>query len=137
MRLYRRTLAAGDVLSVTLQPTAGDADLYVWAPSGTLAAYSNAVGSATDSVAVTAIEAGTYQVEVYGYADATYSLVMQVLPAGTAGAQAPVRLPVSSRPARRCAASPPLRPRIRRPWKSPCPTAPPGRKLYLPAVSTQ
>ena len=120
VRLYRRTLGAGDVLSVTLQSTAGDADLYVWTPSGTLAAYSNGSG-ATDSVAVTAGEPGAYQVEVYGYADATYSLAMQVQPAGAA--PAPWR-PASSRPASCCAASPPSRRPIRPPHRWPCPPPP-------------
>ncbi len=134
VHLYRRTLAAGDVLSVTLQSTAGDADLYVWGPSGALAAYSNANGAAVDSVAVTAVEAGNYQVEVYGYADATYSLAWQVQPAGAAGGAlapsvvSPNKL-LRSQPAVAPASTPSVQVAL--------PTAPFGRKLYLPAVSTE
>jgi subtilisin family serine protease len=78
VHIYRRTLVPGQSLLATLQPTAGDADLYVWAPDGNLALYSNADGLAADTVAVTADQAGHYQVEVYAYADATYSLSMSV-----------------------------------------------------------
>ena len=134
VRLYRRTLATGDVLSVTLQSTAGDADLYVWAPSGTLAAYSNAAGTVTDSVVVTAIEAGTYQVEVYGYADATYTLAMQVQPAGSA---AGVSAPSVVSPNKLLRSLPAVAPANTPSVQVALPAAPPGRKLYLPAVSTQ
>jgi hypothetical protein len=78
VHIYRRTLVSGQSLLAALQPRAGDADLYVWAPDGTLVGYSNAGGLEADAVAVSANEPGHYQVEVYAYADATYSLTMSV-----------------------------------------------------------
>lgn len=134
VRLYRRTLAAGDVFSVTLQPAAGDADLYVWAPSGTLAAYSNGSGTAADSVAVTAIEPGIYQVEVYGYADATYDLTMQVQPAGAA---AGALVPSVVSPGKTLRSLPAVAPASTPSVQVALPTAPPGSRLYLPAVLTE
>ncbi len=137
VRLYRRALGAGDVLSVTLQSTAGDADLYVWSPSGMLAAFSNAGGIATDSVAVTAVEAGTYQVEVYGYQEATYSLAMQVQPAGTAGAQVPGAAPSVVSPYKLQRSQPAVAPSNSPTAEVALPAAPAGHQLYLPAVSTE
>lgn len=135
--LYRRTITAGDVLSVTLQLTAGDADLYVWAPSGTLAAYSNAAGPATDSVAFTAVEPGSYQIEVYGYADATYSLFIQVQPVGTAGAGAPDAAPSIVSPSKPLRSLPAVAPACTPSVQVALPAAPSGRKIFLPAVSTE
>ncbi len=77
VHVYRRLLQKGQTLNVLLQSTQGDADLYVWAPDGSSAGYSNGrVGAAQESVIVTTTEPGFYQVEVYAYSDATYQLRM-------------------------------------------------------------
>jgi hypothetical protein len=92
VRLYRRALTAGQHLSVTLQPSAGDADLYVWAPDGSLAGYGNGNGLAADSVNVTAPADGYYQIEVYGYQDARYALAVAVDDAAPPGTLAPANI---------------------------------------------
>jgi hypothetical protein len=76
VQLFRRTLAAGARLSVTLATASGDADLYVWNPDGSLAGSSVRTGTQTDAVSITAALAGVYQIEVVGYAASTYRLTI-------------------------------------------------------------
>lgn len=79
-RLYRRTLAAGETLSVQLQPVSGDADLYIWPPdwqAGRPPWVSNLSDSATESLSFQATISGVYQIEVYGYSSARYQLTIQ------------------------------------------------------------
>ena len=76
-RVYRRTLAQGASLHVTLTPLQGDADLYVWPPDwqdGRPPWVSNLSGSTVDELAFTAPVSGVYQIEVYGYTTARYQL---------------------------------------------------------------
>jgi hypothetical protein len=129
VHIYRRTLVAGQSLLATLQPTAGDADLYVWAPDGSLAGYSNADGLAADDIAVTAEQTGHYQVEVYAFADTTYSLAVSVGMGDNGGLTPHV---VSPNKVLR------MEP-IVAPTNTPAglvalPLAPRGTKLYLPSV---
>jgi|GEM_PF-5551521 parallel beta-helix repeat protein len=75
-RLYRFTLSAGQRVTLTVTPSAGDADLYVWMPGsvGRPDYYSNQVDSATDSITFTATKTGVFQVAVVGYTAAQYTL---------------------------------------------------------------
>lgn len=74
VRLYRRSLRAGDTLSVLLNTVEGDADLYIWNPGSIRSWVSNLAGTAQDTLTLTAPEAGVYQIEVYGYLASTYRL---------------------------------------------------------------
>jgi subtilisin family serine protease len=134
VRLYRLLLTAGQALSVTLRPTVGDADLYVWGPGGTLAGISNENGQAIDRVSVTA-EDGYYQVEVYGFADAEYGLTMQVLEAATLGGVTPGAAnpakTARSQPAATLGSTPALQMAL-----PPAPGSSSAR-LYLPEIRTQ
>jgi hypothetical protein len=82
VQVYRQELRAGQRLDVHLNPQSGDADLYVWAPgtpqNGEPPHASNLGGMAADEVTLTAPRDGTYQIEVYGYTDADYSLEILV-----------------------------------------------------------
>jgi PKD repeat protein len=82
IRVYRQALSAGQTLQVRLTPSSGDPDLYVWTPetsTGIEPPYvSNLSGNAVDEITLTAIRSGVYQIEVYGYTSADYSL--EILP---------------------------------------------------------
>ncbi|MDM8531617.1 CARDB domain-containing protein [Anaerolineales bacterium HSG25] len=76
IHFYRRVLQAGQNLAVTLSPTLGDPDLYVWSENwtkGQPTGISN-MAQSDDTVCITAQEAGVYQIEVYGYSEALYGL---------------------------------------------------------------
>lgn len=75
VRIYRYKLAAGETLSVTVMPTSGDPDLYIWPPGGgTSWVSTNAIGE--DHVTLVAPTSGTYQIEVHAYTAAVYSISM-------------------------------------------------------------
>lgn len=133
VRLYRLRLAAGQALSVTLQPTAGDADLYIWAPDRTLAAFSNGDGLAADSANVTAAGAGYYQIEVYGYQDAAYGLSMRAADAAAAGSSLPAVVAPNKTPRDQPATAPDSVPAAQLALPAPLGAA----KLYLPTIRTQ
>jgi hypothetical protein len=82
VRLYRRTLAAGQTLNVTLTTLRGDADLYVWRPDGGQSWVSNRPGTEVDSVSFTAPVDGDYQIEAYGYTTSEYQLAVELGAAG-------------------------------------------------------
>jgi PKD repeat protein len=72
---YRRTFAAGQVVTVTLTVNNGDADVYIWRP-GSLATpdyVSNRPGTATEQLVFTAVE-GEYLIEVHGYLSSQFTL---------------------------------------------------------------
>lgn len=77
MRLYRYHLNAGQQFTVTLTPTSGDADLYVW-PAVGVPWKSDQLGTAVDVISFTVPSDGTYQVEVRGYSVTTYSLQVNI-----------------------------------------------------------
>ncbi len=81
VRVYRKSVMAGECLTVQVTPISGDPDLYVWPPayqSGDLYWYSlNGTGE-TDEVQITAPRSGLYQIEVVGFTDAAYQLTMTV-----------------------------------------------------------
>ena len=78
VRIYRRTVTAGQSVNVTLETLTGDADLYVWRPDGNQSWVSNQEGLATETVSFTAPQDGSYQIEVFGYQGSTYRLIVSV-----------------------------------------------------------
>lgn len=76
VHIYRVELTAGEAADFSLESLAGDADLYVWDDDGNYVAASLETDS-VDAVSFMAAASGTYQVEVYGYTDSTYSLDFQ------------------------------------------------------------
>ena len=82
--------SAGASVQVTLAPSSGDADLYVWSPGGLGRPdlRSTNDGTAVDAVSFTAPRTGVYLILVHGYLAATYDLT--IAPAG--GALAPAGL---------------------------------------------
>jgi hypothetical protein len=92
-RSYRRTLAAGESLSVTVTPLSGDPDLFVWPPDwegGREPWVSDRIGTVVDDIAFTAPVSGVYLVEVRVHPDviggARYELEIQT---GSGAALAP------------------------------------------------
>jgi hypothetical protein len=74
-RIYRYQVAAGESLEVSLEVQSGDADLYVWSSrADQSASVSNLPGDAEEYVHVPSTVEGIYQVEVYGYREATYRI---------------------------------------------------------------
>lgn len=73
--VYRVALDAGQTLTASVTAAHGDADLYVWGPTGDAAMrwVSNGRGS-SDEVRFAAPLSGLYQIEVHGHTDATYQL---------------------------------------------------------------
>lgn len=73
---------AGESVTATLNPSAGDADLYVWYPHSFWLPDQKSAnsGTAVDSVSFTAPREGTYLFLVHGYLDSTYNF--SITPAG-------------------------------------------------------
>jgi hypothetical protein len=69
---YRQTFEPGEQVTVTLEVTSGDADLYIWRPGGIGVPdyWSNQAGTATEQLVFTAV-AGEYMIEVHGYGDSS------------------------------------------------------------------
>ncbi len=131
-RIYRLALTAGQALSVTVTPAAGDPDLYVWPPDfPTRPPWVSNQAFGADVVSFNAPVAGVYQIEVYGYTAADYHISMSAgqmagaLETGAAPAAAnkPARtapvLPVNSVPPTQIALPP---------------AAPPILRIMLPVV---
>lgn len=79
VRLYRQQIAAGQRLTVVVTPLSGDPDLYVWPPDTFDPPwFSNLGGTAEDRVSFVAQEDGVYQIEVYGYTSAEYTISIEV-----------------------------------------------------------
>jgi parallel beta-helix repeat protein len=133
VRVYRRTLAAGQSLQVTLETLSGDADLYVWRPDGNQSWVSNNSGTANDSVSLTAPQGGTYQIEVYGYQDSTYRLTIV---GGTAGvAVRTVQHINQAKPERGQPVIAPTNEPAGNSAVPPSPIGPTENKLYLPIIT--
>ena len=78
-RSYRYYLEAGQGMEVRVEPFRGDPDLYVWPSNPNEPPYvSNLPGEVVDRINFTAAASGEYQVEVYGYSEAEYRLVVVV-----------------------------------------------------------
>lgn len=95
-RVYRRTLSQGEGLNVTLTPISGDPDLYIWPPDNSPPFVSNLSNIQVDAVNFTAPVAGEYQVEVYGYSNTTYQLIIdsnQSAVTAAQGGQDPDKVP--------------------------------------------
>jgi hypothetical protein len=82
VRVFRQPLQVGETLSVRVIPASGDADLYVWDPRGRRILVRNANGTAVEEGSLVASIAGTYQVEVEAFSDATYAIEIAVGRAG-------------------------------------------------------
>ena len=82
VQVYRQDVAAGDTIYAELISCQGDADLYIWPPDwpGRGPWVSNQTGSATEVLSFTAPISGEYQIEVYGYTAAEYSIQIEVQP---------------------------------------------------------
>ncbi len=90
-RIYRYELVAGQEFRVNVDVQSGDADLYVWSPqAGAAVRVSNLAGSADEQIVIpaSAVGAGIYQVEVYGYSASTYRLTTAIGPAPAGLAEA-------------------------------------------------
>jgi hypothetical protein len=78
-RIYRYTLEAGQQLTVQVQVLSGDPDLYVWAPDyATRPPWVSNQSVGDEEVSFVAPVSGEYQVEVYGYTSATYTLSVHI-----------------------------------------------------------
>ncbi len=107
---YRYNLIAGQQFTVTVTPTSGDPDLYVWTSNGVLLKKSNLTGTVVDTVSFTVPSTGVYQVEVRAFSATTFSIVVNLNGAVLPGSQQDLQtaldkpipaspiLPVSSQP---------------------------------------
>jgi hypothetical protein len=79
-KIYRYDVAQDQRLVVDLEAIEGDADLYVWSSNPASSAWVSNLSEGNERVVVPASEvyAGVYQIEVYGYTDATYRLQVTV-----------------------------------------------------------
>jgi uncharacterized protein YegL len=85
-RTYRQDLAQGDILYVEVVPCQGDPDLYIWPPdwaAGRPPWVSN-LYAGTEVLSITVPVSGVYQIEVYGYTAARYSIQIEPQPASSA-----------------------------------------------------
>ncbi|NJM06690.1 HYR domain-containing protein [Candidatus Gracilibacteria bacterium] len=74
-RIYRYRVQAGQHVDVRVTPLSGDADLLIFPPTyPALAGWRSENRSGEDRVSFIAPESGSYQIEVYGFTAATYSL---------------------------------------------------------------
>ncbi|MBI3960816.1 MAG: IPT/TIG domain-containing protein [Chloroflexi bacterium] len=139
VRLYRYTLKPNQQLHVRVQPSSGDADLYIWPPDHPDRAAWASVneGLAVDELTVVAPVGGVYQVEAYGYAASGFQIQIDE-PAGqaaTAGATA-----ANDTPASKTLREQPLIPASVQPGEQQGIAAAPARSdhpLLLPIVSKQ
>ena len=78
VRVYRSYVEAGQTLTVIVSPVSGDPDLYVWPPTEGAPAWVSNDSSGVDQVSVVTTASGTYQIEVYGYTAAEYTISINV-----------------------------------------------------------
>ena len=89
MRIYRYQVTAGQTLDVQVDVQSGDADLYVWSSDSSQSGrVSNQEGSADERVQIATVVPGLYQIEVYGFTAATYSINVTI---GESTGAAPAR----------------------------------------------
>ncbi|HRJ42430.1 MAG TPA: PPC domain-containing protein, partial [Caldilineaceae bacterium] len=134
VRVYRRTVAAGQSLQVSVETLSGDADLYVWQPDGNRSWVSNNDGLALDEVTLLAPQSGDYQIEVFGYQTSQYRLSVVVNTQRSAGVRDVSHLSANKTPRTQPIVSPANAPE----GNSALPVAPvaamPG-PVYLPLLS--
>jgi len=75
-RVYRYNLQAGQRFKAQLRPLNGDPDLYLWPPdfAASLPPWYSNLRESTDAVDFIAPFDGIYQLEIYGYTDASYQI---------------------------------------------------------------
>jgi len=78
VRLYRNYVGAGQTLTVIVTPISGDPDLYIWPPAEGAPARVSNNSTGVDQVSIVATASGTYQIEVYGYSAAEYTISVSV-----------------------------------------------------------
>ena len=78
VKLYRQYVGAGQTLTVIVSPASGDPDLYVWPPTEGAPAWVSNDSTGVDQVSVVTPASGTYQIEVYGYTAAEYTISINV-----------------------------------------------------------
>ena len=81
MRIFRLYVEAGQCLRITLTPTSGDPDLYVWPPgyqAGQLAWYSILGAGEPDMVEIPVPSTGQYQIEVEGVTATDYAMSVTI-----------------------------------------------------------
>lgn len=122
-----------------LMPSAGDADLYVWPPDWTTGAWASInAGTAEDVVAFTAPASGVYQIEVYGYTAASYTLEIAVNPTANVALVKRPAAPANGKTERRAPVVDPRdTPSERMAIPEPPPTVAPRYSVYLPLVLRQ
>jgi hypothetical protein len=79
--IYRYLLNAGQSMTVNVTPLNGDPDLYIWAPdyeSRPRPAWVSNVYNGVEELTINAPVGGLYQVEVYGYSAAEYSISVTI-----------------------------------------------------------
>lgn len=81
-RVYSIPANAGDIVAVTVRPCSGDPDLYIWPPDEAPAYVSNRYNNDTEAIRIPAnlTDTGFYQIEVYGYSRAEYTIQIEVYP---------------------------------------------------------
>jgi hypothetical protein len=76
VRIYRLTLAVGDVLSAGVMSLSGDADIYIWDDAGSMIAHSNLYDTEPDLIEHQVVRAGVYQIEIHGFEESEYTLTL-------------------------------------------------------------
>jgi hypothetical protein len=96
-RVYRQVLTPGEALSVTVEPTYGDPDLYIWPPNWESGQKLRSTNESTrsETLLVTDTVTGVYQIEVYGYTTARYGILIQVRAQARAAAVSGRRSPAA------------------------------------------
>jgi hypothetical protein len=79
-RIYRFTVGQGETLTVDVSVLSGDADLYVWSSAEDQSARVSNKATGDEQVIVPSAEVvpGVYQIEVYGFTEANYQLLVNI-----------------------------------------------------------
>ncbi|MEM7131917.1 MAG: S8 family serine peptidase [Chloroflexota bacterium] len=87
-RVYRQLAQEGECLSIQVEPSNGDPDLYVWPPAGAERVepwYSLNLTGETDQIELAIPIAGVYQIEIEGVSETSYSLQIELTSQCTQG----------------------------------------------------
>jgi hypothetical protein len=134
VRIYRRTVLAGQSVQVSVETISGDADLYVWRPDGNQSWVSNKEGLQTDAVSFSAPQAGDYQIEVYGYQTSQYRLTISVAGSSRLGPAAELTYVSPAKDTRSQPIIPPANAPEGRAAVPVAPITPPHFPIYLPLI---
>ena len=144
VRVYRQTLDLDQCLAVNLISKVGDADLYIWPPGyseGGAYWYSLNGAGQDDEIVLVAPVAGTYQIEVEGFTDATFELNVEVGTSCSPSIAAAMATDATGKTARTIPALPLDEDDVldwyRPDWAPPPTTVDQPRDIYLPIISGQ